>query len=353
MQISNVQQFSQYLKKYPVNHGIQKGDLVYGRIIGFSSGKILGIFNGVPLFAESRVPVKAGQKIFAKVTDIVDGKLHISLMDPSDAEKSKSEGLKNLLATLGLKEDPASLLIVRKMISQKLPLKNDIFQDALSIFQKSADPMFAVSLFLRLYSRLNGRIPAELMSILQGIDMKKFRRLFSGQKDLPVLKASALKDILAGKQALSPKALTRNENEYLQKLKLVTDFAYEMNSGFFRMEDESSCCWLKEFVKYDKNLDVTAYNLGIEVDVKGLAYFDILMTHISSPGEKNLTVQFFDLENMLMDLIRETSENYFAHTLKLDYDNIYLNFSTEGSFSCFEPESVEIPSIAGSLNIKA
>ena len=351
MQINNIQQFSNILKRNPIKHGIKKGDQVYGRIIGFSSGKILGVFNGVPLFAESRVPVKAGQRIFAKVTDVVEGKLHITLLKAEDVEQNRSEGLKNLLKTLGIKENGESLFIIKQMISQKLPLRQEIFQEAMSIFQKSPDSELAVSLYLRMYSRLNGKVPAELVNFLQTIDRKMFRQLMMSEEKLPSLEMSELKELLSGEGKSLSNEKSQIKDPYLLKMKSVIDAAYQMNSDFFKLDDEDSCCWLKEYVRYDKNTDITAYNLGIEVDIKDLSYFDILMTHIKTPDEKNLTIQFFDLESAVEKMIKETSEINLIDNLKSNYDNVFLNFSTGGSFSYFDPESIDIPSFTGNINI--
>ncbi len=352
MQINNIQQFNNILKSNPIKHGIQKGDRVYGRIIGFSSGKILGIFNGVPLFAESRIPVKAGQRIIARVTDVVDGKLHISLLNAEDVEQSRSEGLKTLLNTLGINEDSNSLSVIKQMISQKLPLKKEIFQDAMTLLQKSPDGELAVSLFLRMYSRMNGKIPPELMSFLQTIDKKKFRQILSLQEKLPAIEMTELKELLAGNNKSIFDKISNIKDPYLLKMKAVIDTAYQMNSGFFKLDEEDSCCWLKEYVRYDKNTDITAYNLGIEVNIEDLSYFDILMTHIKTPDEKNLTIQFFDLESAVEEMIKDTSDSYLIDNLKIDYDNVYVNFSSGGSFSFFDPESIDIPSFTGNINIK-
>ena len=76
------------------------------------------------------------------------------------------------------------------------------------------------------------------------------------------------------------------------------------------------------------------------------------MTHIKTPDEKNLTIQFFDLEDSIEKMIKETSEINLINNLKLNYDNVFINFSSGGSFSYFDPESIDIPSFTGNINIK-
>jgi hypothetical protein len=106
------------------------GDTVFGRILGIlENGKVVGVFNGTPLFAQTNLKLKVGQKILARVIEIKNGKYILKMMDEASlsSPKSETEKLGILFKRLGLQADEKSQTILKKMLAFKVPLSRDIF----------------------------------------------------------------------------------------------------------------------------------------------------------------------------------------------------------------------------------
>jgi len=123
--------------KFTRNLGkFKQGQIVIGRILGFFDGKAVGVFNGYPLIAETKVPLKPGQFIKAKVEGKQKDKIVLKLLDFKEDDRKSYFKLqvKEFLVKNGVK--PANVLGKK---AAEILVKNGIYIEKkafLSIIKK-------------------------------------------------------------------------------------------------------------------------------------------------------------------------------------------------------------------------
>ena len=146
------------------------GQQVTGRILGFYDGKAVGVFNGIPLLAETTVALKAGETINALVTRVTDDQVFIKLVS-RDGDSNPifvtDKNVTDILENLKLPVNETSQSIVRGLMKFNQPLD----------FKTIAEVV--------------GKVKGDILPVSQDAELVSFLKAF----DLPI--TPQIKDIMA------------------------------------------------------------------------------------------------------------------------------------------------------------
>ncbi len=123
---------------------LQMGQPVTGHILGFYDGKAVGVFNGIPLLAETSIPLKAGETINAQVTKVTDDQVFIKLLERTGDAKPvyvTDKNVTDVLDSLKLPVNDTSQSIVRSLLKFNQPLDFKTIAEVVSRVKGGALPV--------------------------------------------------------------------------------------------------------------------------------------------------------------------------------------------------------------------
>jgi len=322
--------FSSLLRRSTANLRLKVGDTVFGRIFGFLDGKVVGIFNGVPLLAQTDLPLKVGQKILARVADIKNGKYILKILQEKGTSNPQ-ERLQEIMLSLGIKSTTANLQILKKILAYKLPIQKDFFLLAQAV---AKDSYFSLAVFLRMVA-FNPSLAPEIYQLLKSFSPRK--KLKREAKNLKAIHLDQMKDIFSSWETHKQK-VWENFSEEMKKDILVWQKAYGIDILPLKVKDGEGERENLFILKAKK--ENGSYVLGIEGEI-GDSPFDCKLIYFKGPVKK-IYVQFFSLAEELQKPFKDFTEKVIT-ALGIQLKEIIF---TEGS--SWEDEE---PSYVGKLPI--
>lgn len=89
---------------------LRLGQIIPGKVMGFSDGNPIVLLGERPVIAESRVALKIGERLQLKVEGVTNGKMQLRILDSSSS--SARPNVENMARSIGLNDSPASRLLL-------------------------------------------------------------------------------------------------------------------------------------------------------------------------------------------------------------------------------------------------